>query len=221
MNQSKHVLDPATGEYLPDISVSIKPGASDRTLTLSAATSLELRRYSIVSDITCYENLSKLISRQPPLGDDHRFSIYAAEFTENSYPMNSFFEQTLGQEQHINKDISMIGFSFRTTSITNTELVSPNDGNGVFAQVITLNPRVRSSNTITSIVQRLLNSLDAIMSSSQQNSLAQIGNYLQRLALYQRIEHKFPTAPIPVIIARSGTSTVFINLIGVSCDAPL
>ena len=48
-DQSKIVLDRATHDFLPEISVSIKLGASDRTSSSPASTSLELRRYAMVS----------------------------------------------------------------------------------------------------------------------------------------------------------------------------
>ena len=206
---SKGLPDPVTEDLIPETSVSIKLGASNRKSTLPAATLIELRRYTIVSDNPSDESFPELIGRQPPLGDQRRFSIYTAEFSETSQPLTSFFEQTLGQEQHIDQYVSTVGFLFGSTSITNVEIVSPNDGNGIFAEVIARNPRVRSSNTVASIMQRLLNNLDAMRSPNQEDSMTQIASYLQRIALYQRIEHRFPAVPIPVIITKSGTSRSF------------
>ena len=124
--------------------------------------------------------------------------------------MNSFFEQTLGQEQHVNQHISTIGFHFGSTSITNAEIVSADAGTGVFAQVIARNPKVRPNNTVANIMHRLLNSLDARINLSQVNSLTQIVGYLQRVSLYQRIAGRFPSAPISLIITKSGRLTTLI-----------
>ena len=61
IDQSKSIPDPATDDLIPEISISIKLGASDRPSTLPAATQFEIRKYTIVGNDPIDEVLLELI----------------------------------------------------------------------------------------------------------------------------------------------------------------
>ena len=129
--------------------------------------------------------------------------------TESSNPINSFFEETLGQEQHVNEYITNVGFRMGYTSMTNDDLASRADGHGVFTWIISRNRRVQRTNTVANILRNIIGIMGVVADPSPANANTQILSYFNRASLYEIIENNFPTRPIPLLVRRSGTSIAF------------